>query len=158
MRWNWNWAIGALVTMLVFGWCSQARAQTSRMYGQVYFKNGGAYIMRDSAGVVVQIGSANDVRRTVVLRTDPVALLGIVAAFGGTLPKQTLPIGPYAGVTWRADTSGVWATIVTPGLGGYFRPTPNVPPHAIPFVRAALIFALQGLDVEPVIVDLKSAP
>lgn len=141
-----------LAALLVGG---TLEAQT-RTYGQVWFKNGGADLYRDSLGLRVQIGSGTDARRTTVLRIPPPVALGIALALDGQLPaKDTLPIGPYNGVTVRCASAGCWLTMTTPGLASYFRPSPNIPASRLPEIRAALVNALQGSDVPAVVIDLR---
>lgn len=141
-----------LVAMFAAG---TLRAQT-RTYGQIWFTNGGAYLFRDSLGLRVQIGSAADARRTAVWRIPPIVALGVAVTLESPLPaRDTLPIGPLGGATWRCAISGCWVVFTTPGLGSYFRPSPNIPASRLPEVRAALINALQGADVPAVVIDLR---
>lgn len=140
---------------LIVAFCLAAplSAQT-RTYGQIWFKNGGADLYRDSLGLLVQVGSGTDARRTTLLRIPPPVALGLAVALEAPC-RDTLLIGPYSGVTWRCAASGWWLTMTTPGLGSYFRPSPNIPPSRVPEIRAAIINALRGADVPAVVIDLR---
>jgi hypothetical protein len=134
-----------------------ARAQSTRTYAQIWFKNGAADLYRDSLGLRLEIGSSTDSRRHLTLRPPPLLALGIAVALDAPLPtKDTLPIGPFDGATWRCfAVAGCWVTITTPGLGSYFRPTPNLPPERVRDVKAAIVNALQGADVPSIVMDLR---
>lgn len=150
----WRWA---LLTLLLLFAAPLMAQQTSRVYAQINFKNGGLLLLRDSLGVAVNTGSATDARRAVHERVNPQGWLGLSVLMAQPLPNDTPTYSPpNTGMTWRCSHSagGCWLILTTIGLGSYWRPTPNIPEAQLPALRIAIVNALQGADVPNTFIDL----